>query len=150
VLVLARQLRSTIQSGGLSAAKLSTIGQLYRAGPMTPTELAMREGVRLASLTRLLSELEDDGWLSREAHPSDGRRSVLSLTPIGRKRLVAAVLAADAPLADVISSNVNPDDLRVLLQACTLLERISDAMGGCTESASASQESAVRLESRSS
>ena len=54
---LARQLRSTMQRDGLSQAMLSAMGQLYRGGAMTPTELARLEGVKLQSLTRLLAEL---------------------------------------------------------------------------------------------
>jgi DNA-binding MarR family transcriptional regulator len=128
VLVLARRLRPALQRDGISAAKLSVIGQLYRDGPMSPTELAAREGVKLPSLTRLVAELEGDGWLAREAHASDGRRSLLALTALGKKRLVAGAQAADAPLAGVIAATVNADDRRALLQACALLERIGAAL----------------------
>lgn len=128
VLVLARRLRPALQRDGISAAKLSVIGQLYRAGPMTPTELAAREGVKLPSLTRLVAELEDDGWLAREAHASDGRRSLLALTALGRRRLVAGAQAADAPLAEVIATHISAEERRVLLQACALLEKIGEAL----------------------
>src|SRR5207342_388451 len=124
VLMLARRLRPRLQGEGVSTAKLSVIGQLYRAGPMTPTALAVREGVKLPSLTRLVAELEGEGWLVREAHATDGRRSVLSLTALGKKRLVGAVQATDAPLADVIASLVRADEHLMLQQACVLLERI--------------------------
>jgi len=130
VLVLARRLRPALQHDGISTAKLSVIGQLYRHGPMTPTELAAREGVKLPSLTRLVAELEGDGWLVRKAHASDGRRSLLGLTALGRKRLVAAAQASDAPLADAIATTISADERLVLLQACALLDRIGEALGG--------------------
>jgi DNA-binding MarR family transcriptional regulator len=135
VLVLARRLRPSLQRDGISTAKLSVIGQLYRVGPMTPTELATREGVKLPSLTRLVAELEDDGWVVRTAHASDGRRSLLGLTALGKKRLVASAQAADAPLADVIATTISADDRRVLLQACALLETIGESLGGRAENA---------------
>jgi len=128
VLVLARRLRPALRSDGISAAKLSVIGQLYREGPMTPTELAAREGVKLPSLTRLVAELEDDGWLAREAHASDGRRWLLGLTALGKKRLVAGAQAADAPLAEIIANSTSAEDRRLLLQACALLERLGEAL----------------------
>lgn len=134
--MLARRLRPSLQGDGISAAKLSVIGQLYRVGPMTPTELAAREGVKLPSLTRLVAELEDDGWLARKSHISDGRRSLLGLTALGKKRLVAAAQAADAPLADAIANTVSADERVVLQQACALLERIGAALGGHAENAS--------------
>jgi DNA-binding MarR family transcriptional regulator len=128
VLVLARRLRPAMQRDGISAAKLSVIGQIYRAGPMSPTELAAREGVKLPSLTRLVAELENDGWLAREAHESDGRRSLLALTALGRKRLIAGARAADAPLAEVIVTTLGAAERRILLQACALLENVGEAL----------------------
>jgi len=136
VLVLARRLRPSMQGDGISAAKLSVIGQLYRTGSMSPTELAAREGVKLPSLTRLVAELEGDGWVAREPHASDGRRSLLRLTALGRKRLVAAAQAADAPLADAIATAVSADERRILLQACSLLEKIDETLAGHAENAS--------------
>jgi len=130
VLVLARRLRPALQRDGISTAKLSVIGQLYRNGPMTPTELATREGVKLPSLTRLVAELEGDGWLVRKADASDGRRSLLGLTALVRKRLVASAQEADAPLAEILATTVSADERLVLLQATALLERIGEAMGG--------------------
>jgi DNA-binding MarR family transcriptional regulator len=148
VLVLARRLRPALRRDGISAAKLSVIGQLYRGGPMTPTELATREGVKLPSLTRLVAELEDDGWLAREAHASDGRRSLLALTALGKKRLIAGAQAADAPLTEVIATAVSADDRRALLHACALLEKIGEDLSGQVENAPAVVASKTRAKSR--
>lgn len=103
---------------------------------MTPTDLAIRQGVKLPSLTRLVAELERDGWLIRQPHPSDGRRSLLRLKPLGKKRLVAAARTADAPLPGVIATTVSAQERVVLMQACTLLERISEALGSHAENRS--------------
>ena len=128
VTLLSRRLRPAPQQGGISVAKLSAIGQLYRAGPSTPTELAAREGVKLQSLTRLLAELEDDGWITRKAHASDGRQSLLRLTRLGSKRLAAAVHAGEASLAKIIDATLGESERVVLLQACKLIEGISEAL----------------------
>lgn len=147
VLVLGRQLRPALQPDGISTAKLSVIGQLHRAGPMTPTELAAREGVKLPSLTRLVAELEGDGWLIREAHATDGRRSLLSLTALGKKRLVTAAHTAGAPLADVIATTLTARDRLALLHACELLERLGDTLGGHAVSDSPVVENAASAKS---
>ena len=60
---LGRKLRPSLERDGITSAKLSVIGQIYRSGRLTPTELAMREGVRLQTLTRLLAELSAEGWI---------------------------------------------------------------------------------------
>ena len=129
VQLLARRLRPPLQDG-ISAAKLSVIGQIYRDGAMSPTELARRERVKLATLTRLLAELVADGWLVREIDSADGRRSLLRLTVSGRKRLIAAAQASDAPLAEAITNTINVEERDLLLKACALLERIGDTLIG--------------------
>lgn len=127
VTTLSRRLRPTPQDG-ISVAKLSVIGHLYRAGAMTPTELAAREGVKLQSLTRLFAELEADGWVNRKTHASDGRQSLLSLTPIGRKRLASTVRAGNVSLAKVIETTLSEPERAVLIRACALLEGIVEAL----------------------
>lgn len=128
VLVLARRLRPILGRDGLGAAKLSVVGMLHRQGAMTPTALAAREGVRLASLTRPLAELEAEGWIARRADPADGRSSLLSITALGRRRLAASAGAADEALADALAAAFHADELPELLAASALLERVADAM----------------------
>ena len=110
-------------------AKLSVVGQLLRAGRITPTELAAREGVKIQTLTRLLSELEADGWLRRVPDESDGRQFLLSITPFGKKRLAEAGRSSDASLAKVIEATLRAADIDLLLRACTLLERLDESLG---------------------
>lgn len=125
VSLLSRRMRPALQHGGLSVAKLSVVGQLYRGGAMTPTELALREGVKLQSLTRLLAELEAEGWLARKPDATDGRRSLLSLTRLGAKRLAGGVQAGEASLAKVIARTLSSQERALLLQACELLDSIA-------------------------
>ncbi|MGH8821338.1 MAG: MarR family transcriptional regulator [Rhodoferax sp.] len=110
-------------------AKLNVIGQIYRAGSITPTELAAREGVKIQTLTRLLAELEAEGWLTRVPDASDGRQSLLSMTPLGKKRLAGASRASDALLARIIGATLSADERTLLLRACVLLEGLGEAFG---------------------
>ena len=127
----------------ISAAKLSVIGHIFRAGSITPTALAALEGVKLQSLTRLLAELEADHWLKRSAHESDGRQTVLSLTRDGSGRLKEFVRAGELSLARVIQSQLDADEVELMLHACSLLERLGQAMTG-EESAVPAAAPAVR------
>src|SRR5450830_343439 len=83
VLQLARRLRPGLEAEGMGTLKLSVLSRLGRQGAMSPTELARGEGVRLQSLTRLIAELEAEGWVRRSDDPADGRRSLLAPTPAG-------------------------------------------------------------------
>lgn len=69
---LARQLR-------VDAAGLATMDQLMRSDAATPTELARRVGISTAAMTLVLDRLELAAHVTREPHPTD-RRKVL-VTP---------------------------------------------------------------------
>ena len=57
---------------------------------IAPGKLAEKLGMRKSSLTRLLSKLEKDGWITRKADNDDKRIIKLYLTPLGLdKRRVA-------------------------------------------------------------
>jgi DNA-binding MarR family transcriptional regulator len=126
---LCRKLRPSFQREGVSMAKLSVIGQVNRFGRISPTELAAREGVKLQTLTRMLAELESEEWLVRVPHESDGRQSLLSLTPQGRKRLADAAKASDAALAKIMEATLSAEERRLLLRACALLDGLDEALG---------------------
>ena len=126
---LSRQLRSGAAApDGPSVAKLSVLGQLHRHGPCTPTALAGHERVKLQSLTRLLAELEAEGWIARAPHATDGRQWVLSLTPEGLRRLKALMRAREAALARAIGATLSAEQRALLLQACGLLDRIAGVL----------------------
>ena len=132
---LSRRLRPPAMPEGLSLAKLSALGQLYRGGPISATELARREGVKIQSLTRLLAELEAAGWLVRKAHASDGRRSLLCLTRQGVKRLAEATLPGEAALARTIAAKLSASERALLLRACGLMDALEQSLsqGGAQE-----------------
>jgi DNA-binding MarR family transcriptional regulator len=135
---LARQLRAALPPDGISVAKLSVLGQLHRLGPLTPSELAQRERVKLQSLTRLLAELEADGWVQRLPHPLDGRQSLLSLTRLGAKLLAADVHRREASLVEAIGARLTAREQARLLAACALIDRLADGLAaGVADAASA-------------
>jgi len=126
VALLSRQLRSgSATPEGPSVAKLSVLGQLHRHGPGTSTALAALERVKPQSLTRLLAELEAEGWIARAPHASDRRQSVLSLTPEGTKRLKAIMRSRESALAEAIGATLDAQQRAVLLRACELIDGLS-------------------------
>lgn len=130
---LARQLRPNLRRDGIGMAKLSVIAHIRRVGSVTPTEVAAHEGVKIQSLTRLLADLEADGWLSRVPDEADGRQSKLSLTRIGQQRLRDAAQEKDIRLAKVIEDTLSVEERCVLLKACVLMEGLSDVFGTAGE-----------------
>jgi DNA-binding MarR family transcriptional regulator len=84
---LLRRLRREDAKTGLSAPRLSALSVVVFAGPVTLGELANAEQVRPPTMTRLVSALEDEGLVSREADPDDGRLTRIRATPKGRTLL---------------------------------------------------------------
>jgi DNA-binding MarR family transcriptional regulator len=125
---LARGMRESAAGQQPAAAKLSALSQLRRHGPMTPSMLATRERVKLQSLTRLLAELEGEALIIREAHPLDGRQSIISITERGVRLLADAAKSRQGVLQLALSSCLTDAELEQLQLACTLLERIGDRL----------------------
>lgn len=63
---------------------------LERDGELTATQLAIRLGVTRQAAARAAAELEQWGYLTRRAHPRDGRAQVLALTARGRRYVAHA------------------------------------------------------------
>jgi DNA-binding MarR family transcriptional regulator len=124
---LTRHLRAHAPVEGPGSAKLSVLGQLYRLGPLTPTQLAQHESVRPQTLTRLLAELEADGCIVRRPHESDARQRVLSLAPAGARLLGAEVHRREASLASALAAQLSAAERAQLLSACDLIDRLAAA-----------------------
>ncbi|GIU98444.1 MAG: hypothetical protein KatS3mg014_0060 [Actinomycetota bacterium] len=91
--------REGASSFGLTPAQAETLRFAARIRPDMATvgQLARVLGVRHATAVGIVEPLVERGLLERRAHPYDGRRRVLALTPAGR-RLLARVERAAAAL----------------------------------------------------
>jgi DNA-binding MarR family transcriptional regulator len=126
---LARRLRGERPEHGVSLAKLSVLGRLYRLGPMSAVELASRERIQPQSLTRLIAELEQGGFIKRRDDETDGRRVQIELTPGGKDVLLRDLRQRDAWLALAMSSELSETEQQLLRLAAQLMERLADAQG---------------------
>jgi DNA-binding MarR family transcriptional regulator len=125
---LTRHLRAQATADLPGSAKLSVLGQLYRRGPLTPTQLASHERVRLQTLTRLLAEIEAEGCILRRPHDSDARQTVLSLTAAGARLLTAEVHRRESSLASALDVRLTGTERAQLLAACDLIDRVAEAL----------------------
>jgi DNA-binding MarR family transcriptional regulator len=68
---------------GLGRTEAQAVGQLAAADGLGQTDLAARLGITTGATTALIDRLESAGIARRAAHPSDRRRTVVSLTDRG-------------------------------------------------------------------
>ena len=83
---LSRRLRRH-ELAGLTPTQLAALATVERSGPMRLGDLAAAEGIAPSTLTRLVTALEDSGYVRRFADPSDARASTLAITPRGQDAL---------------------------------------------------------------
>ena len=123
-----RQLRQMQARGDLSLPEVSALKRLDRNGPTSVTELAKVEQISVQSMGTTLKALEARGFVERHPHPSDGRRSVLSITKTGTRVLGEKHTARAEQLAMALSTGFNAAELRQLMVAAPLIERLAQSL----------------------
>lgn len=127
VVRLTRRLRSERDPDNeLSLGQLSVLGALYRNGECSIGELAAHERVRPPSMTRTVNGLEEDGYVLRRSHESDGRQVMIALADTGRATLASDRRRRDAWLARQLRE-LTPHERAVLREAAPLIERLANA-----------------------
>ena len=87
---LSRQLRTIELPAGMTQERMSVLAIVESKGPVSVSALAAHERVRPATMSRMISSLEADGFVRRLTDKSDGRGVLVSLTPQGRKAFTDA------------------------------------------------------------
>ena len=126
--LLLRRLRQVQVEGELTLPESSALVRLERGGPTTPSELAKLEQISPQSMGATLAALEARGLVERRPDPRDGRRVVLSVTEAGRDVLLDKRNARARQLAQALSAGFPPAELRQLMAAAPLLERLAQSI----------------------
>ena len=126
--LLLRRLRQVQVEGELTLPESSALVRLDRGGPATPGELAKLEQISPQSMGATLAALEARGLVERRPDPRDGRRVVLSVTKAGRDVLLDKRNARAEQLARALAAGFTPAELRQLMAAVPLLERLAQTI----------------------
>jgi DNA-binding MarR family transcriptional regulator len=113
----------------LPVAQVAVLKRLRNEGPTTASVLAEAEHVTHQAITQTLAALKRSGLVRSAADPSDGRKSVISVTPAGNRLFESAKASRDAWLTRAIGHVVSPREREALEKAIELLERLADADG---------------------
>jgi DNA-binding MarR family transcriptional regulator len=118
------------RAGVLTLNQTAVLGLLTRNGGMTPGEVADRLRVLPQSLTRTFAALEADACIVRMPDPGDGRQSLLTITQMGRRVLSEEMRPRDAWVADVVASELTQAEIKLLVIAGAVLERLAEVDSG--------------------
>ena len=121
---LNRRLRQQADVGDLTRSQLNVISHLERKGPTTVSDLARAEGMRPQSMGATVAALEDAGFLRRDHHPADRRKTAISLTDSAREQIAASRLVRQDWLQRALSRELTDEELEQVHRAVGLLSRI--------------------------
>lgn len=110
----------------LTPTQMSVLIGLRKSGPSTPSSVAARERVRPPTITRVLNCLADDGLVTREQDPGDGRQVLITLSDLGQTTLEQEFRRRDVWL-DLQVRQLDAQERALLRKATLLLIRIADS-----------------------
>lgn len=109
----------------MPVGQVAVLGALDRSGAMTTSELAADQRVRPQSMARAVGLLMDQGLITRRAHPTDGRKSLVELSAAGRALLEEERGRRTDWLTHAIESELTPEERQLLARAIGLVERLA-------------------------
>jgi DNA-binding MarR family transcriptional regulator len=123
---LRRQLREVSTGSDLTPSQTAVLNRLWKEGASSASVLANAERVRPQSMATILTGLAGHGLIRRTPDPDDGRRQVISLTTAGRRRAENDRQVREEWLARAMQERYSERERRVILDALSLLQRLTD------------------------
>jgi DNA-binding MarR family transcriptional regulator len=121
---LSRRLRRHVLAG-LTPTQLSALATVERSGPLRLGDLAAAEGIAPSTLTRLVTALEERGYVDRTPVPGDARASTLAITAAGHAVLERIRQESTSVLAESLRT-LTSEQLATLAAALPALEQLAD------------------------
>ena len=110
---------------GLTPTQLSALATVDRIGPLRLGDLAAAEGIAPSTLTRLVTALEERGYVERCPVPGDARASTLAIAPAGHAALELIREQSTILLADRLQT-LTTEQRAALAAALPALEQLAD------------------------
>ena len=125
LLRLTRIIRNQRVDMSVTLTQISAMATLNKRGPMSAGELAACEKVQPPSMTKVLANLEERGLVRRDAHPSDKRQAIISVTDAGRELLESERRSRDAWLSQRLAE-LTPDERALLRDVVPVLDKLAE------------------------
>lgn len=123
LLKLSRELRREAHPLGVSAGQVTLLIQIRKSPGLGVRELAVREGVSAAAMSRAVERLERAGLVMRTPHGTDRRRHGLTVTDEAERLLRSVKRKRTAWLARRLRS-LTPSERAAVARAVEPLERL--------------------------
>jgi DNA-binding MarR family transcriptional regulator len=127
-------MQRTFEAHGANVEDFGLYSAIGVWGPITPTELAGRIGMRPTTLSSALNRLERRGHVRRTRNPNDGRSHLVELTEAGDRRWKEGWPPLTESVAQVVDQ-LGDEHEDVVEQ----LRRLEEALRGALDAAAISQ-----------
>lgn len=122
--VMARLVRRFREERTIPLAQVTAMGWLERLGPKTASQLAALERVRPQSMAYTVGELATAELVERRKDPSDGRQTLLELTPKGQAAMDAYRQAGETWLAEALGNRLTAAERTEVRRGLELMARL--------------------------
>ena len=93
-----------VRARGLSSIEWRVLATLHDGDPLTVSQLAQEVLSKQPTVTKLVQRMADQGWVALHADASDQRRTLVKVTPAGRRLVKPLVEAAREHEARILRS----------------------------------------------
>jgi DNA-binding MarR family transcriptional regulator len=125
---LGRRLRQQIEPD-VTASQFSALVSIERSGPVSLGELAAIERVQPPTLTKVVTKLEELGYVTREPDPADRRVARVRLSEAGVRFVAGSRTRRNQYLAERLQQ-FTATEVATLERALPLFERLVDDAEG--------------------
>ena len=124
---LVKKLRKKSVTGlQFSLTERSTLGLLLQHGQLLPSELAAMEKITNQSMSQILNHFLEDGLIIRTASETDKRKVIISLTELGRQKILQVRNERDEWLSEAIKETLNDEEKELISKAIGPLTKLVD------------------------
>ena len=109
-----------VRAAGLTSIEWRVLATLHDGEPLTVSQLAHEVLSKQPTVTKLVQRMCEQGWLSLQGDPADQRRTLVAVTPAG-KRLVKPLVAQARQHETRVLRSLGSTEKAALLQ---LLEKL--------------------------
>ena len=125
-----RKLKLRVREHGaghnLTPSQISILTRLEKGGAATVSSLARTEGMRPQSMSAIVTPLQKAGLVKGVSDPSDGRQTLMSLTPRCLRLIQEGSAASQDWLTTTISQKLSIHEQEQLHAALELLRRLTE------------------------
>jgi DNA-binding MarR family transcriptional regulator len=111
--------------GNVGSTGVSALAEVVRSGPLRLGDLAAREKVAPATLSRVVAGLVEHGYVERTPDPEDARAGLLTATAAGRQLLEESRARRSAELIARLR-RLDPEEQAAVLGAAAPLQKLVD------------------------